>query len=166
MGLGSMENWIEITKRLRAEGSLEKTLAHLNDVLKSRPNDPVVYYQIAWTHDALGKESDAVAAYEKAIAMGLSGDDLEGAFLGLGSTYRCLGNYKKSEHVLKDGINAFPNNAALRVFYALTQFNLQNSDLAMEILLKELARSSSDEQIKKYSKALLFYSDKLNQKFE
>lgn len=82
-----MKNWLEHTKKLRAEGSFEKTMDFLNDVLNDQPNDPLVHYQIAWTHDALGKESDAAPAYEKAISLGLSGENLEGAYLGLGSPH-------------------------------------------------------------------------------
>jgi hypothetical protein len=36
------------------------------------PRDSVVHYQIAWAHDALGKEAHAAPAYEKAISLGLS----------------------------------------------------------------------------------------------
>ena len=161
-----MKNWLEHTKQLRAEGSFGRTMDFLNDVLNDQPNDPLVHYQIAWTHDALGKESDAAPAYEKAISLGLSGENLEGAYLGLGSTYRCLGDYKNSERVLKKGISLFPENGALKVFYALTQFNLKNYSAAMDLVLKELIRTSADEKIKSYRRALLFYSDKLNETFE
>lgn len=50
------------------------------------PEDPVVQYQCAWSFDILGKEAKAVPHYKKAIKEGLNGKDLEGAFLGLGST--------------------------------------------------------------------------------
>ena len=63
-------------------------------------------------------------------------------------------------------IAQFPENAALKVFYAMTQYNLNNYSVAMELLLKELAQTSSDEKIKTYSKAITFYSDKLNRLFE
>jgi tetratricopeptide (TPR) repeat protein len=161
-----MEDWIEQTKKLRSEGSFERTIAYLNGLLSENQNDPMVHYQIAWTHDALGKEADAAPAYEKAISLGLSGEALEGAYLGLGSTYRCLGDYINSERVLKKGMSLFPENAALRVFYALTHFNLKNYSNAVKLLMKELVRTSADEKIKSYGRALLFYSDKLNETFE
>ena len=43
--------WLKKIESLRAEGSLEKTLAYLDGVLALFPDDPQVYYQIAWTHD-------------------------------------------------------------------------------------------------------------------
>lgn len=161
-----MQNWLEQTKKLRAEGSFEKTMEFLSQVLQEQPSNPEVHYQIAWTHDALGKETDAAPAYETAISLGLEGEDLEGAYLGLGSTYRCLGDYENSDRVLKRGRELFPDNGALRAFHALTLHNLKNYSAAMELLLKELVRSSSDNQITAYGRALLFYSEKLDETFE
>lgn len=159
-------DWLEQVKKLRSEDSFEKTMEFLSQKLQSFPNDPMVHYQIAWTHDALGKESDAAPAYEKAIALGLSGNDLEGAYLGLGSTYRCLGDYQNSKRILEKGVQLFPKNGALKTFLAMTLFNLQNHSLAMEILIKELVNSSNDEKIQTYRRALLNYSEKLSETFE
>lgn len=161
-----MDNWLEQAKKLRAEGSFEKTMNFLRQILQEQPSNPQVHYQIAWTHDALGKEADAAPAYEKAIALGLEGEDLEGAYLGLGSTYRCLGDYKSSDRVLTRGRELFPENGALRAFHALTLHNLKDHSAAMELLLKELVLSSTDKNIRAYSRALLFYADKLQEKFE
>jgi len=160
------EDWKKTAKELRAQGSLEKTLHFLNDLSSANPKDPSIYYQIAWTHDALGKEADAVPAYEKAIALGLAADEIEGAYLGLGSTYRALGDYNNSKRVFQEGIARFPNNGALKVFYALTLHNLKDHAKAMETLIQELVRSTSDETTKAYGRALLYYSDKLEQTFE
>jgi len=161
-----MEKWLDEVKKLRSEGSFETTMAYLTKILDQRPDDPMVHYQIAWTHDALGKEADAAPAYEKAIALGLTGEALQGAYLGLGSTYRCLGDYQNSKRVLEKAISLFPENGALKAFFALTQYNLKNYSAAMELLLKELVRSSGDKEIKSYSRALLFYADKLEETFE
>ncbi|TCP68322.1 tetratricopeptide repeat protein [Baia soyae] len=59
-------------------------------------------YVSAWSHDVLCLESEAIPYYERAIELGLSKeDDLEGALLGLGSTYRVLGQYEKSIYAQK-----------------------------------------------------------------
>ncbi|MGZ3748532.1 MAG: tetratricopeptide repeat protein [Pseudobdellovibrionaceae bacterium] len=158
--------WIDDVKTARAEGSFEKAMNVLSAELGKRPNDPMVHYQMAWTHDALGKEMDAVSAYERAIELGLSGEDLKGAYLGLGSTYRALGKYEKSKEVFDRAIKQFPNYRAFQVFIGLTLFNLGKQADAMEILIRQLAETSSDESIKKYEQALLFYSNKLSETFE
>ena len=81
--------------RLRKEGRAEEARVILLELAAERPDDPQVQYQCAWVHDSLGREREAVPFYERAIAGGLSGRDLEGAFVGLGSTYRSLGEYRR-----------------------------------------------------------------------
>ncbi|WP_202079532.1 tetratricopeptide repeat protein [Caldalkalibacillus salinus] len=110
----------------------------------------------------MGLESDAVSYYEKAISQGLSGNDLEGALIGLGSTYRTMGEYEKSKAVLEKGINIFPENRAIQVFYSMTLYNLGHHERSMAFLLKNLGETSNDQDITSYKKAILFYSDKLN----
>lgn len=134
--------------------------------LALRPKDAQVHYQIAWTHDQLGKERDAVPAYEKAIELGLPIQDLKSAFLGLASTYRTLGEYQKSKEVFERAMPQFPEFRALKAFYCLTLYNLGRHDQAFELLLKELVETTNDPSIKEYERALLFYSDKLGQVFD
>jgi len=80
----------------------------------------------------------------------------------LGSTYRTLGEYEKSKQVLLKGMDLFPDNKAVQVFYSLTLYNLKEHDRAMELLLTCLIDTSSDKEILSYKKALNFYSGKLN----
>lgn len=159
-------DWLEKVKAARAEGSFEKTMAILNEELAKNPENSAVHLQIAWTHDALGKEQDAMPAYENAISKGLQGPDLIDAYLGLGSTYRCVGEYSKSKQVFETAIAAFPDFRPFRVFLSLTLYNLADHSKAMEILIQELLATTSDASIKDYNRALLFYSDKLDEKFE
>ena len=77
---------------LREAGHAEEARKILLDLVAAAPNDPQVNYQTAWVHDNLGLEREAVPFYAQAIEQGLSGADLEGALLGLGSTYRALGD--------------------------------------------------------------------------
>ena len=160
------QNWLEKTKELRSQGSFEATMAHLSEVLKEQPNNPEVYLQIAWTHDSLGKENDAVPAYEKSIELGLQGESLKDAFLGLGSTYRALGEYQKSKDIFQRALIAFPEFRPFKVFLSLTLYNLAEHSKAMELVIKELVETTSDESILDYKRALLFYSDKLDEKFD
>ncbi len=159
-------NWLEKTKELRAQGSFENTMAHLSEVLRERPEDSEVHLQIAWTHDALGKENNAIPAYEKAIGIGLNGENLKDAFLGLGSTYRSIGEYQKSKDIFQKAIFSFPEFRPFRVFQSLTLYNLGEHSKSMELLLKELVETTSDASIRDYERALLFYSDKLDEKFD
>jgi tetratricopeptide (TPR) repeat protein len=159
-------DWLGAVTDARKRGSFEDAMRILTSELAKRPSDGSIYYQIAWTHDALGREADAAPAYERAIALGLSDADLEGAYLGLGSTYRCIGDYDKSLATFKRAVELFPTNNAFRVFSSLTLFNLGQAEQSIRILLKQLVATTTDENIKKYGQALLFYSDKLSEKFE
>ena len=104
--------------------------------------------------------------YVKAIENGLEGEDLEGAYLGLGSTYRCLGEYDKAEKTFMEALKIFPKNLEFEVFYAMTLYNLKRHSESMERLLRVIAKSSADENIKSYRKAILYYSDKLDNRFD
>jgi tetratricopeptide (TPR) repeat protein len=113
---------------------------------------------MAWTCDFLGKESDAVPYYEKAIANGLAGEDRKGAMLGLGSTYRCLGEYLSSLKIFDEAINEFADDLSLKVFRALTLHKLGQSEKSIEQLLILLLNTTGDQSIKSYDKALRFFS--------
>lgn len=119
-------------------------------------------YQTAWSFDLLGEEADAAPYYERAISLGLPDKELEGALLGLGSTYRTLGEYQKARYTLEKGMERFPDNRAMSVFYSMVLYNLGSHGEAMGLLLESLAETSSDEGIHQYRKAILFYADKLD----
>lgn len=137
-------NEVKIAIELREKGQLKESNEILIKLVKDYPNNPTINYQCAWSFDVMGLEKEAIPYYEKAILLGLQDEDLRGAFLGLGSTYRTLGQYQKSKEVLEKGLARFTD------------------DRAMEILLIHLAYTSSDENIKAYKKAIEFYSNKLD----
>ncbi|MES3037642.1 MAG: tetratricopeptide repeat protein [Bdellovibrionota bacterium] len=151
---------------LRKDGHSGEALVILSVLLQNHPEDPTLNYQTAWTYDSLGKEREAVPFYEKALAIGLSSEDRKGALLGLGSTCRCLGQYQKSSDVFSRAIKEFPEDRSFKVFNAITLYNLNQSREAVSQLLIELIETTSDPSIKKYEKALRFYSDKLDQTWE
>ncbi|MCK5780232.1 MAG: tetratricopeptide repeat protein [Psychrilyobacter sp.] len=158
-----MKDFLSKIYKLRKEKKLEEALEVSKEYLLQFGTADS-YYQCAWSHDTLGLEKEAIPYYEKAIELGLAKEDLKGAILGLGSTYRCLGEYKKSENLFLRGIDEFNTNE-FRVFYAMTLYNLKKFDQASEIMLKIIATTSKDKDILEYDKAILFYSDKLEEKF-
>ena len=158
-----MNNRLTEAISLREAGKLEQARTLLLDLVASHPDDPTVYYQCAWAHDALGLEREAVPYYERAIALGLRGDELAGALLGLGSTYRCLGEYHKAIETLRTGAAQFPGQRSFEVFLAMALYNIGAHAEAMEQLLCALAETSADQSLQRYRRAILFYSDKLDQ---
>lgn len=130
-------------------------------------DDPQVDYgsvlSCAWIHDLLDREREAIPFYEKAVQGGLSGDDLKSALLGMGSTYRCIGEYQKSIDTFQRARALFPNAHEFNVFLAMADYNIGEHSKAMELLLDSLVNSSRDEAILRYQRAIRFYSDKLDQ---
>jgi tetratricopeptide (TPR) repeat protein len=127
------------------------------------PADPLVNYHYAWLYDSMGEERAAVPFYERAIAGGLPDADLRGAMLGLGSTYRTLGEYRKSADMLRRGMIRFPEAGEFPVFLAMALYNLGEHAEAMELLLKVIADRADDDGIQSFQRAILFYADKLDE---
>ncbi len=161
-----MRDRLEEAIELRSAGRAEEARAILLELVAASPNDAEINYQTAWVHDTLGREREAVPFYVRAIELGLSGADLEGALLGLGSTYRTLGMYQQAEDTLRRGIQAFPHNRAFPVFLAMTQYNTRHYSEAMELLLTTLAETTADASILRYKRAILFYAPQLDQTWD
>lgn len=148
---------------LQRSGDFKESNRLLMKLVEKYPDNASINYHYARSFDLLGEESTAAPFYEKAIELGLSFKELEDALLGLGSTYRTLGEYKKSKCTLEKGIELFPNNKAIQTFYSMTLYNLNEHSQAMKVLLKCLTNSTIDKQILNYKNAIDFYSDKLDE---
>jgi tetratricopeptide (TPR) repeat protein len=158
-----LSDTLERAIRLREAGELEAARAVLLKLVERNPEDPAVNYQCAWVHDTMGLEREAIPLYERAVERGLSGGDLEGAILSLGSSYRAVGNPAKAAAVLRGGVARFPRNRAMQVFLAMALHDLDEHVQAIEILLRNLAETSSDPEISAYKEALSFYANRLNE---
>ncbi|UYP09616.1 tetratricopeptide repeat protein [Priestia megaterium] len=158
-----MNNKLDKALALRKNGNHKESNELLSELVKEFPDDALYNYQCAWSFDILGEEEKAVSFYENAIKIGLPSKDMEGAVLGLGSTYRALGEYEKSKDIFVKGTELFPDNHVIKVFYSMTLYNLKEHSKAMELILKCLINTTNDNEILSYKRALNFYSDKLDQ---
>lgn len=149
-------------KALRLQGHHEEARAGLAALAQQWPDDPFVQYEAASVHDFLGLERAAVPYYLAAIRSGLSGADLRGAYLGLGSTYRTLGMYSESKDALREGIKSFPDALELRVFLAMTLYNLGDFHEAVGSLLEIIAETSTHPQTRDYAPAIRQYAQDLD----
>ena len=148
--------------RLRAVGESESSRQLLLDLVAAQPDDPLILYQCAWTHDAMGLEREAVNFYERAIEAGLGDEDLAGALLGLGSTLRGLGEFGRAVAILEKGAKLFPSHRPIRIFLAMAHYNANRSKEAVSGLLKLLLEASEDPAIAGYRKAILQYAEDLD----
>ncbi len=158
-----METELAEAVRLRESGRAEGARDRLLGLAPAFPDDARVHYQTAWAHDLLGLEREAVPFYERSLELGLHGDDLAGALLGLGSTYRTLGEYQRAIAYLRQGVDKFPANRAIEVFLAMAFYNVGDHNEAMERLLRIIADTSKDVSIRGHKRAITFYADKLDE---
>ncbi|HZG16072.1 MAG TPA: tetratricopeptide repeat protein [Candidatus Bathyarchaeia archaeon] len=163
--LNEIENARSIRQKDEAKfhKMIENARLKLINLSEQYPESAKIFYECASTHDMLGLEKEAVPYYEKAIALGnLQIDDLHGAYLGLGSTYRCIGMFEKSISVLNEGISLFPDDHSLRVFLALSKYSAKDFEGSVQILLDSLVETSTCENIRRYSRAIRYYRDHLD----
>ncbi len=146
----------------RARGQHTNALAILLDLLKANPKHALVNYELACTYDPQGLEEDAIPHYEQAIDSGLVGEDLRGALLGLGSSYRCLKRFDDATRVLQKGAASFPDAKEFDIFLAITRYNCGEHRDAMRLLLNHIADFSAEPETQKYKKAIAFYAENLD----
>lgn len=145
---------------------LQEARTLLLELHTAYPDDAEITYQTAVVHDNLGLERESIPFYLKALAQGLSGPDLERALMGLGSTYRGLGEYQKAEETLRRGMKEFPHNRAIQVFLAMTLYNLQKYKEAMELALTNLLETTSDEKLQYFKRPMVYYALHLDETWE
>lgn len=155
---------IEVDK-LRAKDRHEEARKLLVQLASEFPTNPVVQYKTACVYDFLGLEREAIPYYQAAIENDLPEADLRGAYLGLGSTYRTLGKYAEAKKILLEGASRFPDANQIKIFLAMTLYNLGENHEAVSSLLKVIVDTTSDEGIKNYERVIRFYADDLNKKW-
>jgi len=122
-----------------------------------------ILHEWAGAHDRRGEEREAIPLYEQAIHEGLRGKELAGACLGLGSSYRCVGEAGRAVATLRKAAARFPRDRALRPFLAMALHSVGEHGQAIGLLLRELAQTSADPGIQRYRSALVYYARELTQ---
>jgi len=122
-----------------------------------------ITFQLAICHDNMGRSPEAVPYYVQALSQGLSGSSQERCLLGLGSTYRSMGEYQKAAETLRRGVKEFPNNRALQVFLAMALYNTQHYKEAMELVLNNLMETTSDEKLQYFKRGISYYASHLDE---
>jgi tetratricopeptide (TPR) repeat protein len=153
---------LALAEKLYAEREFEHARPLLLELRAEQPDDARVAVLTAWTHDSLGLEEEAAEHYEAALANGLAGEDLRGALLGLGSTYRTLGCDEDSERIFRRGLEEFPDFRPYRAFRAMLQYNRGEAREAVRELIELLVETTSDPALQRYERALRGYAEDLD----
>ena len=138
----------------RAHGQFREILPRLHALEGRFPHVAEIQHQLAWTLDLLGREAEALPAYEKAVALGLPPNELAGALLGLGSTLRLLGQLDRSAEVLQAGRRQFPGNREFDVFLALTLHAQRRHGEALRLALDALCDTTEDPGLTAYQRSI------------
>ena len=153
-----LEKHTQRAVQLRKASQFTEAMAILLDIHKKNPLNAKVNYELAGTYDCQGLEEDAIPFYERAIELGLQGDDLRGCLLGLGSSYRCLEQYSDAVRVLEKGLAAFPDAEEFKVFLAMSFYNLGEHREAVSLLLTHIGEHSAHKGVKRYQRSILNYA--------
>jgi tetratricopeptide (TPR) repeat protein len=156
----------ERVRVLRRAGDHEAARLLAVELARSGQTDHELQYETACVHDYLGREAEAFPFYLAAIAGELSDEQLRGAYLGLGSTYRTLGQYQAAEQTFRQGLVRFPNAAELNTFLAMALHNLGEFKQAVELLLTVLADTSADAHVRDLQVAIRLYAQDIERSWK
>jgi len=145
----------------RAHGQSKEILPRLKALDARHPNIAEINYQLAWSYDVLAHGGDALPYYEKAIALGLTPNELSGALLGLGNTLRALGEHARAAEVLRSGKAQFPENREFDVFLSLALHDLGQHTAALQLLIGTLCDTTEDPGLTAYQRAIRYAAGKL-----
>jgi tetratricopeptide (TPR) repeat protein len=153
---------IEKITALRRAGQHEQAQLLAVELARAPKASALLLYETACVHDYLGLEAQAVPYYLQAMQKGLPPEASRGAYLGLGSTYRTLGQYTESLAIFAEGIQRFPLAQELKVFHAMTLYNLGQGKQAVQSLLGVIADNTDHEHLQMYGKAIKLYAQDLD----
>lgn len=148
--------------QLKQSGRYQEAVTRVQQQLQKQPADAGLQYQLACLYDVQGMESHAVPCYLAALAGDLPKRQRQEAWLGLGSTYRALGQYAQSLDAFENGLAEFPQARELTLFRAMTLYNLGESKQAVAELLLLLAETTADADILLYQQAIRQYAADLD----
>ena len=158
-----IETTVARARDLRREDKLEESRALLLDLLQEYPEDPLVLYEVGGAYDVLEEAREAIPFYERAIAGGLSGDDLQECLICLGICHRGLGDSSQAVAVLEQSVAQFPDDQSGRVFLALAYYSDGQYEAAVRELLEVLLETTQDENILTYMDTLEYYKENLDE---
>lgn len=122
---------------------------------KTRPEDAQLWLRTALLLDSLDREATAVAHYEHALKLGLSGDDERAALICLASSHRNLKRPSEALVVLKRARRRFRGDAAVEAFYALALLDSGDARGAVRTLGLALVAAAGDAGLRGFEQALL-----------
>lgn len=157
-----MENDLSIALELQRKGLLIESNHVIMELLLQDSHNASLQYQCAVSLDILGQEIESIPYYEKAIELGLLNEELEYAFVGLGTIYRSHGRFLESKALFNQAIIEFPGKEQMKVFYAMALYNLGEYREAMEFLIDVLSWTTTNQDILKNYRSITYLGHRLD----
>ncbi|WP_245953363.1 tetratricopeptide repeat protein [Arthrobacter silvisoli] len=153
-------NWEERIKDFWAnadDADAAGTLAAMRGLVEERPgDDAAAVYEWASGHDFLGRESEAIPLYERALELGLDDARRSQAWVQLASSLRNVGRPDEAIRLLE----GFPGDGIIGdapdAFRALALFDAGRPGEALRVALAALAKT-----LPLYGGAVRRYADDL-----
>jgi tetratricopeptide (TPR) repeat protein len=138
----------------RDRDNMGPTITYFEDLLAAHPDHPVLVFEVAGAYDTAGKEETARGLYERALDLGLGGDELRQCLCQYGSTLRWLDRYDESLAVLDRAWREFPRSDVVRVFRALTLNEAGRADEAVAELMTVITTHADATDLGRYAGGL------------
>lgn len=159
MSSAKREQLIDEAEGFREKGEAKAAIDVLHEYAEQNLDDTEVGLLLARLYDSIGRERDAIPYYQRVLEADPSDAVLVDAGIGLGSSLRSLGEFEQAITVLERVVERRPDNRAAETFLAMARFNAGQQQEAFETVLRILADSSSDQDIRAYNGALKFYAE-------
>jgi tetratricopeptide (TPR) repeat protein len=150
---------IQAGRDLEKDGSEAQAIAYFQQLVAQYPDDAAVQYETGGAYDFAGQEAAAIPHYERAIALGLGGEDAPRVRLQLGSSLRNVGRHDEAAALLDEACQQYPDYLPLKAFYALALYSAGQSEKAVPLLLGALLLQP--EALDGYGRALSYYVDEI-----
>ena len=138
----------------RDRDNMGPTITYFEDLLAAHLDHPVLVFEVAGAYDTAGEEETARGLYERALDLGLGGDELRQCLCQYGSTLRWLARYDESLAVLDRARREFPGSDAVRVFRALTLNDAGRADEAVAELMTVITALADATDLGRYAGGL------------
>jgi len=129
----------------RHGGKTDHVLAALSDLDSRNPHVPEIAAEQAFTLAAQGAHTEALAAYERALALGLSTPaEQANTLVGRAATLLRLGRAAEAVSALEYTRVQFPDHAEFAALLALARHRAGLTGDAFRLLLETLLETSDD----------------------
>lgn len=150
---------------LKQNGHLQSAREEITRLAEEQEKNPSILFEAGLLHKNLEIMPQAITYFNQALELDLLEDIRKNSLFHLGACYRAVGLYENAKEAFEIGMSEFPAANEFYIYFAMTLYNMDESDLAMEIVLSKLLETTKDENILKHKEEFSFYASRLDELF-